>query len=272
MEPLEYSFGPDSSKYTLIFSSLDGVLGHQVHRCRSRPEKVLPRGGKAAKRDRLSEVSYGGRQSSEPRGVPTAKLARHDVRGEQPHRLPLSAILAFSIASRQSGHILVVVHSVESCATTKTAHHSGQGPTRPPEEHNSATSDRYWGPWRPSGLSACERAASRIISQDPHESPSNPCENRPHHPATTSINTESTPRRLVLAASRIVARSGVVLGRSGAVIVPENQPHPCSSLCPFTAWTPQCCFDMQNLDTEDNRKQSEIVKGPSWWPGSVSSM
>lgn len=56
------------------------------------------------------------------------------------------------------------------------------------------------------------------------------------------------------------------------LIVRKINPTPCSSLCPFTAGTLQCCFEVENLDTEDNRNQSEIVKGLSWPAIPVSGM
>lgn len=105
--------------------------------------------GVDAKRDRLSGVSLR-RQAESLRAFPQQR-SRGMTFGRQPRRLPLSAIFAAAHTFRPSGHILAA-HSAESWARTKTAHRSGQRPTRPPEEHNSATSDRYWGPCRPSDL------------------------------------------------------------------------------------------------------------------------
>lgn len=90
----------------------------------------------------------------------------------------------------------------------------------------------------------------------------------PHHPATTSINMESVPRCLVLAASRVVCGRQYFGRVQQAAAVghdrPEDQPHPvlispCSHLGHYILY----CSEGQNLDTENKRTQSEMAKGLS---------
>lgn len=102
--------------------------------------------GVAAKRDTIRSQSTATKLGAFPR-----QRSRGMTFGRQPRCLPLSAIFAVAHTFRPSGHILDA-HSAESWTRTKTAHPPGQRPTRPPEEHNSAVSDRYWGPCHRSDL------------------------------------------------------------------------------------------------------------------------
>lgn len=155
-EPLGCSFGliplsTGSWRLEILFYSSNCVIEDIMYT----DAVAVPTGyfrGVPAKRDRLSGVSLR-RHSWEPSHAHArTRPSRGMTFGRLPRRLPPSAIFAVAHAFRPSGHICHV-HSVSSPGRGwKTAHQSGQGTTRPPEEHNSATSDRYWGPCRPSGL------------------------------------------------------------------------------------------------------------------------
>lgn len=103
--------------------------------------------GVSAKRDRLSGVSL---RRAKAESLLTTKLARHDVRATAPLPSPVSHVRRCPRLQAIWPHLCPsqcrILDEDENRSSIR------EGATRPPEEHNSAMSDRYWGPCRPSGL------------------------------------------------------------------------------------------------------------------------
>lgn len=103
--------------------------------------------GESAKRDRLSGVSL---RRAKTECLLTTKLARHDVRATAPLPSPVSHVGRCPRLQAIWPHLCRsqcrILDEDENRSSIR------ERATRPPEEHNSAMSDRYWGPCCPSGL------------------------------------------------------------------------------------------------------------------------